>query len=73
VGRAKSGWLDNIDGHKKTGYKHVVQKCLGRKIGGNFCGKPHSFDCGWVIAMMTNGIGRKWKNIKIPTYFPMID
>lgn len=71
MGKPKSGWLDGINGHKETGYKNVVQKFL--KIGGNSCGKPHSFDCAWVIVMMTKGFGRKWKNMKISTYFPVID
>jgi hypothetical protein len=67
----QDGWITLMDTRKR--YKNVVQNCLDREIGGNICGKPHSFDCAWVIAMMTKGIGRKWKNMKIPTYFPTID
>jgi len=31
VGKPKSGWLDDINGHKETGYKNVVQKRLDRE------------------------------------------
>jgi hypothetical protein len=42
------------------------------KIGVNSCGKPHSFDCAWVIVMMTKRFGWEWKYMNIPTYFTAI-
>jgi hypothetical protein len=48
---------------RKLGIRMWYRNAWIEKIGGNFCGKPHSFYCAWVIAMMTNGTGRTWKNI----------
>jgi hypothetical protein len=58
---------------KKLGIRMWYRSAWIETTGGNSCGRPHSFDCAWVIVMMTKGFGRKWKNMKIPKYFPMID
>jgi hypothetical protein len=68
VGRPKSGYLDDINGHKETEYKNVVQKDLDTEDWRNSCGKLYSFDCAWVIVMMIWQEVEKYENSHIFPY-----